>query len=232
MKPARLVSPGEPVEIAQPDARYVSRGGYKLEAALDGFEIDPSGRPALDAGASTGGFTDCLLQRGCRSVVAVDVGYGQLHMSLRDDKRVTCLDRTNARHLKAGDLDHQVDLVVADLSFIGLATVLPGLVNVSTRNAEFVLLVKPQFEAGRSKANKGKGVIRDPAVWNAVLERVVAACSQLDVGIMDVMASPLRGPDGNREFLIWGRLGDPSRLSAGSIHDVVELTAQEEATRL
>jgi len=229
MKPARLVSPGEPVEVAQPDSRYVSRGGYKLEAALDGFDVDPSGKAALDAGASTGGFTDCLLQHGCRSVIAVDVGYGQLDIGLRGDNRVVCLERTNARHLKADDIDHRVELVVADLSFIGLAAVVPGLLSVSTQDAEFILLVKPQFEAGRSEANRGKGVIRDPAVWKSVLENVVAACSGLNVGIMDVMASPLRGPEGNREFLIYGRSGGRAASLGHSIDEVVSATAAQEA---
>jgi len=232
MKPARLVSPGEAVEVAESQSRYVSRGGYKLEAALDGFDVDPTGRAALDAGASTGGFTDCLLQHGCRSVVAVDVGYGQLDIGLRTDDRVICLERTNARHLSTSDVEHPVDLVVADLSFIGLATVLPGLVSVSTDDAEFILLVKPQFEAGRSEANRGKGVIRDPAVWQSVLENVVAACLGLDVGIMDVMASPLRGPEGNREFLIHGRSGGRAGSLGERIDHVVSATAaQEAATR-
>ena len=229
---ARLVDASEAVEILDHDPRYVSRGGHKLEAALDSFGIDPTGRRAIDAGASTGGFTDCLLQHGCSSVVAIDVGYGQLDIRLREDPRVDCRERTNARHLEPGSVVPPAELVVADLSFISLVVVVPGLVSVSLDDAEFVLLVKPQFEAERSEVNRGNGVIRDPRVWSRVIEEVAASCSVLDLGIMGVMASPLRGPHGNREFFIHGSIGAQRTLSAEHINHVVAATSQEEADRL
>ena len=229
MKATRMVDASEPIEIMGEPPRYVSRGGGKLEAALDEWKIDPTGLRALDAGASTGGFTDCLLQHGCAHVTAVDVGYGQLAASLRDDLRVDCRERVNVRHLEAGDVDPLVDLVVADLSFISVTTVIGALASMARDDAEFVLLVKPQFEAGRQEANRGKGVIRDPQIWARVIREVVAACEGCDVGIMDVMASPIRGPEGNREFLIRGYHGRVSMLEGGAIEAVVMTTHDQES---
>ena len=196
-KPARLVAAGEAVVVQGPGPAYVSRGGRKLEAALDGFEIDPTGLRCLDAGASTGGFTDCLLQRGAASVVAVDVGHGLLHERVRADPRVTVVERTNVRSL---DLGERFDLVTADLSFISLRTVAPALVGHAA--ADLVLLVKPQFEAGRAEASKGRGVITDPAVHERVLEEVVVAFGLLGAAKMGVMRSPVTGADGNVELLL------------------------------
>jgi 23S rRNA (cytidine1920-2'-O)/16S rRNA (cytidine1409-2'-O)-methyltransferase len=196
-KAARLVAAGEAVVVQGPGPAYVSRGGRKLEAALDGFEIDPTGLRCLDAGASTGGFTDCLLQRGASSVVAVDVGHGLLHERVRADPRVTVVERTNVRSL---DLGERFDLVTADLSFISLRTVAPALVGHAA--ADLVLLVKPQFEAGRAEASKGRGVITDPAVHERVLEEVVVAFGQLGAAKMGVMRSPVTGADGNVELLL------------------------------
>jgi 23S rRNA (cytidine1920-2'-O)/16S rRNA (cytidine1409-2'-O)-methyltransferase len=198
-KPSRLVSPAEPVEVLGPPPRFVSRGGDKLEAALERFAVDVAGRAALDAGASTGGFTDCLLQRGAASVVAVDVGTGQLHERVRADPRVTVLDRTNVRNLV---LSRAVQVVVADLSFISLRTVAPALVGPNAvPGADVVVLVKPQFEAGRAEAARGKGVIRDAAVWRRVLEEVRSALATQGAAMMGAMVSPLTGADGNVEFL-------------------------------
>src|SRR4051812_18567969 len=158
-----MVDPGEAVEVLGPSPRFVSRGGEKLDAALERFAIDVTGLRALDAGASTGGFTDCLLQRGAAHVVAVDVGYGQLHERLRADPRVTVAERTNIR---AFELDPPADVVVADLSFISLGAVAPALVGANARvGADVVVLVKPQFEAGRAEVSKGHGVVREPDVW-------------------------------------------------------------------
>jgi 23S rRNA (cytidine1920-2'-O)/16S rRNA (cytidine1409-2'-O)-methyltransferase len=199
-KPARLVDPGEPIEITGPPPRFVGRGGEKLDAALARFEIDVAGRRCLDAGASTGGFTDCLLQRGAAEVVAVDVGYGQLHERLRADPRVRNLERTNIRDLPP----EPVDLVVADLSFISLRTVLPVLGAFAD---EHVLLVKPQFEAGRQEASRGKGVIRDPAVWRRVLGEVRSAAGDAGAAMIGAMPSPIRGQHGNVEFLVHCRRG-------------------------
>lgn len=199
-KPARLVDAAEPVEVAGPGPRYVSRGGDKLAAALDTFGVEVAGRRCLDAGASTGGFTDCLLDRGAAQVVAVDVGHGQLHPRLRADPRVVVRERTNVRRLRPTDVGGPFDLVVADLSFISLATVAPALVGLARPGADLVVLVKPQFEAGRREAAKGAGVVRDPAVWRQVLERVRGAFAALDAAMIGVMVSPLLGPAGNVEF--------------------------------
>jgi 23S rRNA (cytidine1920-2'-O)/16S rRNA (cytidine1409-2'-O)-methyltransferase len=204
-KAARLVAPDEPLRILGPRRRFVGRGGEKLAGALDRFELAVSGRRAYDLGASTGGFTDCLLQRGAASVVAVDVGYGQLHERLRADPRVEVHERTNVRDLRPGDLGAPADVLVADLSFISLRTVLPGALALAVPGADVVLLVKPQFEAGREEAARGKGVITDPAVWRRVLEEVAGALEGLGAAIMGAMASPLTGADGNVEFLLHAR---------------------------
>ncbi|MCB0991174.1 MAG: TlyA family RNA methyltransferase [Acidimicrobiales bacterium] len=201
LKASRMVGVDEPIALAAADREFASRGGHKLDAALDAFEISVRGLRVLDAGASTGGFTDCVLQRGASSVVAVDVGYGQLALHLRDDPRVDVRERTNVRHLDPASVDPHVDLVVADLSFISLLTVFEPLLAVCAPGAQMVLLVKPQFEAGRSEASRGGGVIRDPAVWEAVLHKVTSEIA-LRGTIMGVMLSPVRGPRGNREFLL------------------------------
>ncbi|HEY2330396.1 MAG TPA: TlyA family RNA methyltransferase [Acidimicrobiales bacterium] len=220
-KPARLVAPEEPIRLLGDGPRFVGRGGEKLDAALVRFGIDPTGRRAVDAGASTGGFTDCLLQRGASSVVAVDVGYGQLHERLRADPRVDNRERTNVRTLEPGSIGDPVDLVVADLSFVSLRTVLPALVALATAGADLVLLVKPQFEAGRAEASRGRGVIRDPLVWRRVLEEVRAAASEAGSAMMAVMVSPITGADGNREFLVHCRVGlsadDPTVLPLAAL---------------
>jgi 23S rRNA (cytidine1920-2'-O)/16S rRNA (cytidine1409-2'-O)-methyltransferase len=204
-KAARLVAADEPVVVAGDPPRFVSRGGEKLAAALDRFAVDPRGLRALDAGASTGGFTDCLLQRGAAEVVAVDVGYGQLHERLRADDRVEVHERTNVRDLAAGDLGAAFPLVVADLSFISLRAVLDSLVGLAAPGADLVLLVKPQFEAGRAEASRGRGVIRDPDVWRRVLGDVVDALRGRGAAIMGAMVSPITGADGNVEFLLHAR---------------------------
>jgi 23S rRNA (cytidine1920-2'-O)/16S rRNA (cytidine1409-2'-O)-methyltransferase len=197
----RLVSADEPVHLEAPPTRYVSRGGEKLDAALERFAVDVAGRRALDAGASTGGFTDCLLQRGAASVLAVDVGTGQLAWSLRNDPRVTVRERCNVRYLTLSDVGEPVDLVVADLSFISLRLVAPALAGVACDGAEAVLLIKPQFEAGRAQVRRG-GLVTDPAVHRTVLEDVTAAlASAAGMTAVAVMPSPLRGASGNLEFL-------------------------------
>ncbi|MDQ3978641.1 MAG: TlyA family RNA methyltransferase [Actinomycetota bacterium] len=197
-KPARLVSAAEPVELLGPPPRFVSRGGEKLDAALERFSVPVAGRRALDAGASTGGFTDCLLQRGAAHVVAVDVGHGQLAPRLRDDPRVTVLERTNVRQLH---LVEPVSLAVADLSFISLRTVAAVLVRAIAPEGDLVLLVKPQFEAGPAEASRGRGVIRDPTVWRRAVEGVRAAFAAEGATMMELMVSPLLGTEGNVEFL-------------------------------
>ena len=201
MKPATMVADDTALDMIAETQPFVSRAGGKLVAALDGFGIDPTGRRCLDAGASTGGFTDVLLQRGAAHVIAVDVGYGQLAWSVRTDPRVTVVERTNVRELEPDAVPYRADLTVADLSFISLRSVLPALVRLSARDATFVVLVKPQFEAGRDDVGKG-GVVRDPAIWERVIEQVIGAGAELGLGARAVMASPLRGPAGNVEYLL------------------------------
>jgi 23S rRNA (cytidine1920-2'-O)/16S rRNA (cytidine1409-2'-O)-methyltransferase len=204
-KPARLVAPGEPIELEGPPRRFVSRGGEKLDAALEHFDIDVRGVRALDAGASTGGFTDCLLQRGAKRVVAVDVGHGQLHERLVADVRVESRDRTNIRGLDADGIGGSVDTVVADLSFISLRLVAPALLACARPGADLVLLVKPQFESTRREAAKAKGVIRDESVRERVLQEVIGAYAGLGAAIMGTMVSPLTGADGNVEYFVHAR---------------------------
>jgi 23S rRNA (cytidine1920-2'-O)/16S rRNA (cytidine1409-2'-O)-methyltransferase len=207
VKPARLVSAAEPIEVQGPPPRFVSRGGEKLDAALDHFGILVHGVRALDAGSSTGGFVDCLLARGAAEVVAVDVGRGQLDDRLRRDPRVVVLERTNVRQLgldRVGGTPFV--LVVADLSFISLRTVAPVLLGeLAAPDADVVALVKPQFEAGRAEASRGKGVVKDPRVWIRVLEDVCSAFRHAGAAMMGVMVSPLTGAHGNVEFLVHAR---------------------------
>jgi 23S rRNA (cytidine1920-2'-O)/16S rRNA (cytidine1409-2'-O)-methyltransferase len=199
---ARRVAAEEPISISGEGPRFVSRGGEKLAAAIDHFGVDVTDRNALDAGASTGGFTDCLLQAGAAHVVAVDVGRGQLAWSLRTDPRVTVLERTNVRHLTPDDIGGRVDLCTADLSFISLTVCAPALARCVTADADLVLLVKPQFEAGRAEASRGRGVIRDSTVWDRVVADVAAAFTAEGSDMIGTMRSPLTGADGNVEFLM------------------------------
>ena len=201
-KGATLVDPTQPITVLGPPPRFVGRGGDKLDAALERFRLDVTGRRCLDAGASTGGFTDCLLQRGAAEVVAADVGYGQLHEKLRGDPRVVVRERTDVRSLGVDDVGGGAEIVVADLSFISLRRVLPALFSLAVPGAPVVPLVKPQFEAGRREADRGRGVVRDPVVWRRVLEQVVVAVEEAGGGIMGAMPSPLTGASGNVEFLL------------------------------
>jgi 23S rRNA (cytidine1920-2'-O)/16S rRNA (cytidine1409-2'-O)-methyltransferase len=207
-KAASLVAADVALDLAGAPRRYVSRGGDKLRSALDRFGIDVAGLDCLDVGASTGGFTDCLLQAGAARVAAVDVGYGQLAWQLRKDERVTVLERTNVRELRPADLSFVPTFVCVDLSFISLRTALPAIDSVSAPDAVVVLLVKPQFEAGPRDVGRG-GVVRDPNVWRRVVEEVHAACRALGIGVLGVIPSPLRGPAGNVEFFLHGRRGAP-----------------------
>jgi 23S rRNA (cytidine1920-2'-O)/16S rRNA (cytidine1409-2'-O)-methyltransferase len=201
---ARQVSPAEPVVVTGDPDRFVGRGGEKLDAALEHFAIDVTGRNALDAGASTGGFTDCLLQRGAARVTAVDVGRGQLHERLRADPRVMSRERTNIRHLESDDLPWApFEVIVADLSFISLRTVAAALVGLGAPGGDLVVLVKPQFEAGKAEVDRGRGVIRDPGVWADSLTRAISALEAEGAAMMGAMVSPLRGADGNVEFLAY-----------------------------
>jgi 23S rRNA (cytidine1920-2'-O)/16S rRNA (cytidine1409-2'-O)-methyltransferase len=221
-KANRQVRPDEAIVLQGDPPRFVSRGGEKLAAALDRFGVDPVGRRVLDAGASTGGFTDCVLQRGAAAVVAVDVGYGQLHERLRDDPRVTVRDRTNVRHLEPEDVDGPVDLVVGDLSFISVALVLGPLASVCRPGADLVLLVKPQFEAGRPAVSRGRGVVTDPNIWHEVLTEVTSTCREHGIEVHGLMPSPITGAAGNVEFLLHGtrlRTGEETTAVPGELVD-------------
>jgi 23S rRNA (cytidine1920-2'-O)/16S rRNA (cytidine1409-2'-O)-methyltransferase len=201
-KASRQIALGDQLIVSGPPSRFVGRGALKLDHALDVFEIDVAGMRALDAGASTGGFTDCLLQRGTDHVVALDVGHGQLHERLRADDRVMNLERTNVRHVDADLVGGLVDIVVGDLSFISLRLVIGPLVSVCQPGASMVLLVKPQFEAGRDEVSRGRGVITDPAVWERVRDEVTDAFGDAGCEVVDWTDSPITGADGNHEFLV------------------------------
>jgi 23S rRNA (cytidine1920-2'-O)/16S rRNA (cytidine1409-2'-O)-methyltransferase len=219
--PARQVDGAEAIALlAAGGPEFVSRGGHKLAAALDAFSVDVAGRDAVDVGSSTGGFTDCLLQRGAAHVVAIDVGRSQLAWSLRGDERVTVMERTNVRDLAAGALAPEPDLCVADLSFVSLRTVAPNLVAINSAAADFVLLVKPQYEAGRARVGR-RGIVRDPAVHAAVLREVVDGLASAGLGTDALVPSPLRGADGNIEFLAHARRG-PVTVTGATIDAVVE----------
>ena len=206
-KPATAVDADTPVRVLDTDdPGYASRGGYKLAGALEAFpQITVAGRRCLDAGASTGGFTDVLLRAGAAEVVAVDVGYGQLAWSLRQDERVRVLDRTNARALTPDAIGGPVDLTVADLSFISLTVVLPALIACTVDEGDLLPLVKPQFEVGRERLGAGGGVVRDPALRADAVATVTAAAARLGWSMHGVTSSRLPGPSGNVEFFLWLR---------------------------
>lgn len=229
MKASTMVLPDEPIAITARARKYVSRGGEKLEAALDRFGLDPKGLRAMDAGASTGGFTDCLLTRGATHVVAVDVGYGQLDWGLREDPRVTVLERTNVRDLEPGVLPYAPELIAADLSFISLRLAIPALVRCAAPRASFVLLIKPQFEAGKGEVGSG-GVVRDAAVWRRALRDVIEASRGNLLEVIGVMASPLLGPAGNVEFFLYSRdagMESPPRHSDQDLEPAIDQAVKE-----
>ena len=206
-KAGAQVDEDAPVRLKGEDIPYVSRGGLKLEKGLDHFAVDPAGRVAIDVGASTGGFTDCLLQRGATKVFAVDVGYGQLAWSLREDPRVVNLERTNIRELTAERLGERPSLAVIDASFISLDKVLPPTLALLAPGAEILALIKPQFEVGKGQVGKG-GVVRDAEQHAAVVERIRTLAETLGCLVLGVTESPILGPKGNREFLIHLRRKD------------------------
>jgi 23S rRNA (cytidine1920-2'-O)/16S rRNA (cytidine1409-2'-O)-methyltransferase len=200
-KPGRLFSISGSIVTKKSSPSYVSRGGLKLEAALKYFLVDLKGQTMLDVGASTGGFTDCLLQHGASKVIAVDVGYGQLDWNLRQDPRVKVLERTNIRHLKPGDKIKGIDGAVIDVSFISLRLVVPPVSVLLKRHAFIIALIKPQFEVGKEQVGKG-GVVRDPKLHQQVIDRLSVFFKDLDWIVQGHFSSPLLGPKGNREFFI------------------------------
>jgi 23S rRNA (cytidine1920-2'-O)/16S rRNA (cytidine1409-2'-O)-methyltransferase len=226
VKAASQVAIGAAITVRQASGEpdYVSRGGHKLAGALAAFDgLVVAGRRCLDAGASTGGFTDVLLRAGAAHVVAVDVGYGQLAWSLQTDDRVTVLDRINIRSLTPEQVAPAPDLVVADLSFISLTLVLPALVGCATAAADFVLMVKPQFEVG--KDHVGGGVVRDPALRAAAVRSVAVAAAGYGLGVAGLTASPLPGPSGNVEYFLWLRRG-PAPLDEEELRIAIETGPQ------
>ncbi len=188
------------IEVRGNACPYVSRGGLKLEKALRDFGVDPTGFVCSDSGASTGGFTDCLLQKGAKKVFAIDVGYGQLAWSIRTDERVVCMERTNIRYVKPEDLGEPLDLSVVDVSFISLRIVLPAIKALLKPTGQIVCLIKPQFEAGKDKVGK-KGVVRDAAVHEEVLNGFLTLAAELELTVRNLTFSPVKGPEGNIEFL-------------------------------
>ena len=225
-RPSRLVAPAEPVELLGPPPRFVGRGGEKLDAALHRFSIDVSGLRALDAGASTGGFTDCLLQSGAASVVAVDVGRGQLHPRLRDDPRVECRERLDIRDVTLETVGGiPVDLATADISFMSVTRAVPVLTGeVVAPDSPLLILVKPQFEAGRVEASRGKGVVRHPDIHRRTLAEVAGAFAGAGADIVGAMPSPITGSAGNLEFLLHVRTPPAGRPAGERSPTVAGLT--------
>jgi 23S rRNA (cytidine1920-2'-O)/16S rRNA (cytidine1409-2'-O)-methyltransferase len=203
-KPGTRVGPEASVSLSRPDHPYVSRGGVKLEGALRGFEVSPEGRVALDVGASTGGFTHCLLLHGAQKVFSVDVGYGQFAWSLRNDPRVVLFERTNIRSLAAGEIPQPIGLAVMDVSFISLKKVIPCVLPLLAPGGEMLCLVKPQFEAGKGKVGKG-GVVRDEVQIQGILEDMRAFVEGERLAFCGIQESVLKGPKGNREFFLHAR---------------------------
>ncbi len=209
--------------------RYVSRGGLKLEKAMSHFDLTPCGKVCMDVGASTGGFTDCMLQNGAVRVYAVDVGYGQLDWKLRMDERVVCMEKTNIRYVTPDDIGEPPSLVSVDVSFISLTKVLPTVRELLAPDGEIVCLIKPQFEAGREKVGK-KGVVRDPAVHREVIEKVAACASSLGFAVRALEFSPIKGPEGNIEYLMHLKKGGDDAgviSSAVSVQETVRLAHEE-----
>ncbi len=220
-KPGQMVEPDVVVAVDE-RPRFVSRGGIKLANALERFAVDVAGRHALDVGASTGGFTDCLLQAGAEHVVALDVAYGELDWRLRNDARVTVLERTNARSIEPDVLPYAPDLVVVDLSFISLAKVLPAVLATTAPVFDVLALVKPQFEVGRGNVGKG-GVVRDPAARRGALAAAARSARELGTAVLGFASSGLPGPKGNEESFVW--LAEAGR--AGDVGDAIDAAARE-----
>lgn len=221
LKSGTPVSPGASFEVLDPEPLFVSRGGFKLKKVLDEFGVAAGGKVALDAGASTGGFTDCLLKEGAARVYAVDVGYGQLDWKLREDPRVVCLERTNARSINRSDVPEDLDLVTLDLSFISVEKVLPAVTALLKEGGQVVVLVKPQFEAGPEKVSRG-GVVRDPRVHRDVLETLIRAATGMGLTLKGLTFSPLKGPAGNIEYLALFKKQSPGSPDVSLLHARIE----------
>ncbi len=223
-KAGASVDENEVLEVRGQTLRYVSRGGLKLEKAMNTFPITLEGKIAADIGASTGGFSDCMLQNGAAKVYAVDVGYGQLAWSIRNDERVVCLERTNARYLTREQIPDPLDFASIDVSFISLKLILPALRPLMAEGGQIAALVKPQFEAGREKVGK-KGVVRDPAVHLEVLEQFLIHAKEADFSVKGITFSPIRGPEGNIEYLGFLSVGAGEEYT-GDLADIVARSHQ------
>ena len=223
-KPGMPVAPDAKIEVRGEAIPFVSRGGFKLDKALKVFPVDPAGKTCIDCGASTGGFTDVLLQHGAAKVYAVDVGYGQLAWKLRNDERVVNLERTNLRYITEEQIPEQLDLAVMDVSFISIRLVLPAVKRLLKDDADIICLIKPQFEAGRDKVGK-KGVVREPETHKEVLDNFVALAGELGFTILGLTFSPVKGPEGNIEFLGHLTLADVP----GILPDTADVVAQAHA---
>lgn len=206
-KPGMPVDPEAKLEVRGDTLPFVSRGGYKLDKALKVFPVDPAGKVCIDCGASTGGFTDVLLQHGAAKVYSVDVGYGQLAWKLRSDDRVVNLERTNLRYITKEQIPEELDLAVMDVSFISIRLVLPAVKELLKPGADYICLIKPQFEAGREEVGK-KGVVRDPAVHEEVVRGILDFAPSIGFSVMGLDYSPIRGPEGNIEYICWLKNGD------------------------
>ncbi len=204
-KSGAIVSEDSSIEVKDSPSRYVSRGGTKLEAALRGFRIEVNNKIALDIGASTGGFTDCLLQHGARIVYAVDVGYGQLDWKLRQDPKVVVMERINARYLKPEDINELVDIAMIDVSFISLTKITPATLGLLKPGGTLIVLIKPQFEVGKGEVGKG-GIVKDENKHKVVIDKITVFLGELGFKILGVIPSPILGADGNKEFLVAGVL--------------------------
>lgn len=217
-KPGMMVEDDVQIEVRDNGKEFVSRGGYKIEKALDYFHIDPKGLCCMDVGASTGGFTDCLLKRGAIKVYSIDVGYGQLAWTLRQDERVICMERTNIRYVTPEQIPDTPDLAVIDVSFISLKLVLPAVCAILSKTGRIASLIKPQFEAGKGKVGK-KGVVRDPAIHQEVLDNFLDNAHACGLHVYDITYSPIKGPEGNIEFL--GYMGFEGEDGILNISDVI-----------
>ncbi|MDO4719689.1 MAG: TlyA family RNA methyltransferase [Peptostreptococcaceae bacterium] len=229
-KPGTMVDEGVFLTIKPADQTYVSRGGFKLEKAVNLFALDLQGKICMDIGASTGGFTDCMLQNGALKVYAVDVGYGQLDWKLRNDDRVVCMERTNIRHLNPEKIAEKIDFFSVDVSFISLKLVIPVIKSLIHSGSEAVLLIKPQFEAGKEEASKNGGVIKDQNTQKRVIDEIMAFCIQSDFEIANLSYSPIKGPKGNIEFLLYIRSkksSDFPKIDIGSVVDEAHAELQK-----
>ena len=224
-KPGMPVDPEAKLEVRGDALPFVSRGGYKLDKALKVFPVDPAGKTCIDCGASTGGFTDVLLQHGAAKVYSVDVGYGQLAWKLRSDERVVNLERTNLRYITKEQIPEELDLAVMDVSFISIRLVLPAVKEVLKPGADYICLIKPQFEAGRDEVGK-KGVVRDPAVHEEVVRGILDFAPTIGFTVMGLDFSPIRGPEGNIEYICWLKNGE---YEAAAVDPAAVVKASHEA---